>query len=95
MSQRDLFTADRRLGTQLEAVRAVMLPDEPTWLAAPFGPWRTFHEIQVALQAKFHLTASEAAISARLRDLRHPEFGAHVVERRIRTGNLREYRVQR
>jgi hypothetical protein len=37
----------------------------------------------------------EASVSARLRDLRKPRFGGHLVERRRVSGGLFEYRLQR
>lgn len=43
------------------------------------GTWRTLEEI-----ATLTGDASVASISARLRDLRKPRFGAHTVERRRR-----------
>ena len=51
------------------------------------GAWRTLAEIQSVVQG------SEAGVSARLRDLRKPQYGCAKVERRIRKGRLREYRV--
>ena len=38
--------------------------------------------------------ASEASVSARLRDLRKPRFGGHTVERRRRTQSVWEYRLE-
>lgn len=68
-----------RLSTQLEAVRDLMVD----------GVWRTLAQIQTAIGR-----GSEAAISARLRDLRKDKFGSYQVDRRRRgeTG-LWEYRV--
>lgn len=59
------------------------------WAAAVGGSWRTLRELAD------RAGGSEAGVSARLRDLRKPEFGAYVVERRRREGcaNLWEYRV--
>lgn len=49
--------------------------------------WRTLAEIaEVA-------GGSEAAVSARLRDLRKPRFGAMTVERRRLEGGLWQYRL--
>jgi hypothetical protein len=56
------------------------------------GEWRTIREITDAIGA-----GSEASVSARLRDLRKPEFGAHTVDRRRRgeaSRGLHEYRVR-
>lgn len=69
-----------RLTTQFEAVKDLMAD----------GNWRTLQDISDLVQG------SIPAISARLRDLRKPRFGGHVVERR-RAGDPRngifEYRV--
>lgn len=69
-----------RLNGQLKAVFDLMRD----------GQWRTLTTIQ-----KF-VTGSEAAISARLRDLRKEQYGGHEVERRRcdRQG-LWEYRMRR
>lgn len=71
-----------RLDTQLAAVFRIMRD----------GQWRTITEIRFAIQS----AASEAGISARLRDLRKPQFGSHTVARQRRgdgrTGTF-EYRL--
>lgn len=69
-----------RLTRQLAAVRTLMLD----------GRWRTFVQIQEIIGM-----GTEAAISARLRDLRKPKFGAYEVLRRRVPGTkgLHEYRV--
>lgn len=72
----------KRLGDQLVAVRTLMLD----------GLWRTLREISD------EVGAPEASVSARLRDLRKPQFGKYSVERRRRglPGNgLFEYRLIR
>ena len=53
------------------------------------GEWRTLREIQTVTGG------SEAGISARLRDMRKPQFGAYEVERRRRypLSGVWEYRV--
>jgi hypothetical protein len=66
-----------RLATQLEQVRTLMMD----------GQWRTLQQIGGRVQG------SEAALSARLRDLRKSRFGGYTVERRRRHGGLFEYRV--
>lgn len=66
-----------RLAGQLERVKSYML----------IGGWNTLAEIQR------HAGGSEAGISARLRDLRKPRFGAYNVERRRVEGGLFEYRI--
>lgn len=61
------------------------------------GRWRTLHEI-ASTEAGRKAGDSEAGISARLRDLRKPRFGAYTVDRRRRetaTGGTWEYRVTR
>jgi len=73
-----------RLSRQLEAVLAVMRD----------GKWRTFAEIGVEMAERGTPAASEAGISARLRDLRKVRFGGHRVDRRRRDGGLHEYRVE-
>lgn len=64
-----------RLEKQLGRVYACMID----------GGWRTLPEIQRVAGG------SEAAISARLRDLRKAEFGGYKVSRRPRTIGLWEY----
>lgn len=68
-----------RLSEQLRAVVAIMRD----------GQWRTLAEIAELVNAP------EASVSARLRDLRKPRFGAWTVERmRVADGNgLHQYRV--
>jgi hypothetical protein len=70
-----------RLGTQLYAVRALMLD----------GRYRTLSQIAMGIGA--NITALPG-ISARLRDLRKPRFGGYDVERRRVEGGLWEYRVR-
>ena len=66
-----------RLASQLDRVTHLMRD----------GRWRTLGEIANAVEG------SEPAVSARLRDLRKPRFGAWTVERRYVAGGLWEYRV--
>ncbi len=56
----------RRLGNQLERVLNLMSD----------GHWRGLEEIARTIRAP------HASVSTRLRDLRKPRFGAHMVERR-------------
>ena len=52
--------------------------------------WWTLHELQL------QCGGSEAGISARIRDLRKPRFGSHIIERRRRgepRSGLWEYRM--
>jgi hypothetical protein len=48
------------------------------------GQWWTLRELAVELEATWGHVASDASISARLRDLRKVEHGAWIVERRRR-----------
>lgn len=75
----DLTDADTaRLGTQLDRVRLLMAD----------GQWRSLRDIATVVGG------SEASVSARLRDLRKPRFGAHTVERvRTHTAGLWHYRL--
>ena len=68
---------EERLTTQLERVRAVMSG----------GRWHTLKEIRA------FAGGSEAAVSARLRDLRKPKNGGLEVERRRIDAGLFEYRL--
>jgi hypothetical protein len=52
------------------------------------GKWRTLREISDAVKA------SEASVSARLRDFRKPEFGGHVVAKRRFTDAVWQYRLE-
>ena len=72
----------KRLSSQLDATREVMLDNE----------WRTLAALVLALR-KRGLHVTEASISARLRDLRKAKFGAYSVERRRLLGGLWEYRI--
>ena len=58
------------------------------------GKWRTLFQLQNALSAK-GIQATEAGVSARLRDLRKPQFGGHTVQReRVRNApGLWRYRL--
>lgn len=71
---------DARLGNQLERVKSVMRD----------GVWRTLDE----LTTQAHAPA--ASVSAQLRHLRKPRFGAHTVDKRHRGPaalGLFEYRL--
>ena len=70
-----------RLSGQLEAIARYML-------RTPLRQWRTLAEIEQATGYP------QASISAQLRHLRKPKFGAHTVEKRRRAdAGLWEYRV--
>jgi hypothetical protein len=75
-----------RLWSQLEAMKHL-------YQTRPLGEgWRTLANIRTNLKYLYSLTASEASISARLRDLRKERFGAYQVERK-RIGSIYAYRV--
>lgn len=66
-----------RLGAQLKDVFALMKD----------GEWHTLRVLAA------HVGASEASVSARLRDLRKEKFGAHTVERDYIGYGLWQYRL--
>jgi len=66
-----------RLGTQLGRVYACLSD----------GQWYTLEQLQA------FCGGSEAGISARLRDLRKPRFGGHVIDRERVNGGLWRYRM--
>ena len=68
---------DRRLGSQLDRVRDLMLD----------GVWRTLGEIADVTGDP------AASVSAQLRHLRKEKFGSYRVERQHVEGGLFEYRV--
>jgi len=72
-----------RLTGQLLAVYEVMAD----------GEWRTLDGLQHAVEAKLGRRASQAALSARLRDLRKEQFGGFEVERERIDGGLFRYRL--
>lgn len=69
--------APRRLTGQAQRV----------WECVKDGSWWTLPELAAAARG------SEAAVSARLRDLRKPEWGGHKVEREHVGGGLWRYRL--
>ena len=61
------------------------------------GQWRTLSEIASWIFDTSEVHDPEASVSARLRDLRKPEFGGFNVERRRRgtaSRGLHEYRIE-
>lgn len=59
------------------------------------GHWYATYEIQGYLQIAGHRLISESACSARIRDLRKPQFGGFIVNSRPRAGcTAWEYRVE-
>lgn len=89
-------TDGKRLSRQLDAVRALMLGEAlgPFDEGVPCRRWWTFAELRHELQ-HLGIAASEAGISARIRDLRKAKCGGYEVERRRVKGGLWEYRVKR
>ena len=77
---------NNRLRTQLGKVYSAL--DKADQF--PLNGWLTLREIADNFDA-----GSEAGISARIRDLRKPRFGAHNIEKRRRHGcnGLWEYRL--
>jgi len=76
----ETYVAERdgeRLGRQLKAVKAALGDHR----------WHTLAELARLADA------SEASVSARLRDLRKPRFGGYVVEREYVAGGLHRYRL--
>ena len=77
----------KRLFSQLRAVEDLLITGE--------GDWYTLQNIVRYLTwDKYRVYASEASVSARLRDLRKPKFGSHTVERKRITGGLWAYRIK-
>lgn len=75
----------RRLTTQLDRVHGLMRD----------GRWRTLTEIVDGISYPPYQRATEAGVSARLRDLRKKKFGGYVVNRRRRDrdSGLWEYQL--
>lgn len=76
----ETYVAERdgeRLGAQLVAVRDALLDHR----------WHTLADLALAARA------SEASVSARIRDLRKRRFGAYVVEREYVARGLWRYRI--
>jgi len=57
------------------------------------GFWYTLPGLRAGCSV-YGVPASEAGISARIRDLRKPKYGGHTIERR-KNGSLWEYRLVR
>lgn len=72
-----------RLTTQLDAVKQVMAD----------GQWRTLKQIADIVHLLTGKKATEASVSARLRDLRKVKFGSYTVERKSAGDGLFLYRV--
>ena len=80
----DPKTDEKRLTTQFQRVFAYMINSD----------WHTLPEIAKAISFPPYDQASEAGVSARLRDYRKKKFGNHTVNRRRKTGGgLFEYQL--
>ena len=56
--------------------------------------WFMPHELIAALKMSPGILISDSSCTARLRDLRKPQFGSHTIEKRIRDGSRAyEYRL--
>jgi hypothetical protein len=71
-----------RLGRQLQAVKAIMAD----------GHWHTLPELCCQMQQQ-GIHASDAAVSARLRDLRKAKFGGHEIAREHVVDGIWRYRM--
>jgi len=73
-------TDTARLDTQLKRIRVLMADHQ----------WRTLEQIAIEVQG------SQAGVSARLRELRNPDSGGYVIDKRRVPGRngLWEYRLE-
>ena len=67
----------KRLSGQLQAVKSILKDHQ----------WHTLAELAM------RVGGSEAGVSARIRDMRKPNHGAHKIERRHVNNGLHEYRL--
>ena len=74
----------KRLTSEMDAVRDIMLD----------GRWYSIQELTPLVSARMVAKASESGVSARIRDLRKPKHGSHIVARRRRTAGTHEYRIE-
>lgn len=80
-----------RLSRQLKFVRNYML-----WCSNGTSiVWQCSEGWVTLAQIAHDLGYPESSVSARLRDLRKPKFGAYAVERRRVSGGVFEYRVSK
>ena len=63
------------------------------WEALQDGKWHTLPELRLTCETRSGKRYREQSISARLRDLRKPQFGGHDIRRRRITSGLYEYRL--
>ncbi len=68
----------RRLNGQLAAVHSILS-----------GDYRWYGLRELATRC----SGSEAGVSARIRDLRKPKFGGHIIQKRCVNNGLWEYRL--
>ena len=85
-AQHDLLADLEHRASQLTALKAILLPMDNT---GP-GGWYTLSGLVTLLKSRFAMTASEAGISARLRDLRK---GGWQVDRQKVSAHRYQYRV--
>jgi hypothetical protein len=81
----------KRLWTQLGAVKQLLVHGAE---ARAGGQWRTLKDLKTILWTHFLIRASEAGISARIRDLRKEKFGGYQVERKRLSAGLWAYRIK-
>ena len=79
-------------------------PQEPTtgtlnaWVLSQLkaGGWYAPWELCREIGSCHAIMVSDSSITARIRDLRKPRYGAHVIEKRRREGsNAYEYRLKK
>jgi hypothetical protein len=60
------------------------------------GEWVTPYSVQSSIRVKYGRQVSDSAITARIRELRRPEYGGHTVESRPVGGDSKahEYRMK-
>lgn len=74
---------EQRLTTQLDAVQELMKD----------GRWYTLESLRNQVRSVTQKHATESSISARIRDLRKPEFGGYEMQHRHVSNGLWEYRM--
>ena len=58
------------------------------------GGWYMPHELVRFISSRWNILVSDATVTAKLRDLRKPKYGAHAIEKRQREGSRAyEYRL--
>jgi hypothetical protein len=85
--------------TQLELPLATQAPTANTlnaWVLAILnaGRWWMPHELCQEIRRRHSIIVSDSSATARLRDLRKPRYGAHVIEKQRRANSSAyEYRL--